>query len=92
MRRNLFFFVNIAIQSVFALCTFSLFAFFMRPTRFDFATEIGFPYVFYVSFQMSGNNFLNFSWTIEKLIIDYVFFFAIIFITKIVLNKLFKRG
>jgi len=35
--------------------------------------KIGFPFVYYLEFQLQGNEFKNFSWVPKNLIIDILF-------------------
>ena len=82
---------KVMIYGFFVLCTFSMITFFIRPKGFDLATEIGFPFVFYKSFYLRGNEFLNYSGNVENLVIDYVLFVALVIVVRLFYSAYLKK-
>ncbi|GAA3518933.1 hypothetical protein GCM10022393_36340 [Aquimarina addita] len=54
----------------------------------DNGFKVGFPYTFYWEFQITGSDFKNYSWFIEKGIIDILIYVAVSFI----LIRVFKKN
>jgi hypothetical protein len=82
-------FLVIMIKITFVLFSFIPYLFF--KSRFDNATIIGYPLIYYTSFWMRGNEYKNHSFEMGCFLLDFLFISLLVILIYFLVNYYYKN-